>query len=293
MPKAVDNSIRQLIIQHREEGESVKKIAEMFRITRGTVINICKRYQQTGSVSPSKPTGRPRLTNPDQDETLNERSTNNPFTSAKVLKAELELPVSLNTVRRRLRESDLGGRRAVKKELLTARNMIDRIGFSYQYAHWNNRDWSSVIFTDEKIFCSEGSGDIWVHRPRGKRFDSRYIYPKRTSGRFSIGVWGWMTAAGPSELLRIDGHLNATKYIDILENSLLPALQMLFGEAVLYFVHDKSPIHMSLATTNWLDQQEKLNAIPWPAKGADMNPIENLWANLTSDPILATTPDEL
>lgn len=40
----------------------------------------------------------------------------------------------------RLRESDLGGRRAAKKELLTARNMIDRIGFAYQYAHWNNRD---------------------------------------------------------------------------------------------------------------------------------------------------------
>lgn len=102
-----------------------------------------------------------------------------------------------------------------------------------------------------------------------------------------------MTAAGPGELIRIDGHLNATKYIDILENSLLPALQMMFGEAELYFVHDKSPIHMSRATTNCLDQQEKLNAIPWPAKGADMNPIENLWANLTSDPILATTPDEL
>lgn len=45
--------------------------------------------------------------------------------------------------------------------------MIDRIGFAYQYAHWNNRDWSSVIFIDQKVFCSEGPAIFGCTGPEG------------------------------------------------------------------------------------------------------------------------------
>lgn len=54
MPRSTDDSIRKLIVQHRQEGKSVKEIAEIFKISTRTVINICKRYEETGSVSAGK-----------------------------------------------------------------------------------------------------------------------------------------------------------------------------------------------------------------------------------------------
>lgn len=281
MPRSTDDSIRKLIVQHRQEGKSVKEIAEIFKISTRTVINIYKRYEQTGSVSAEKSTGRPRLTTAEEDEHLREASKQNPLKSARVMKSELALPCSIHTVKRRLREENLRGRRAAKQHLLNARTMIDRVGFAYQYQQWNSLDWDTVVFSDEKIFHSDGTGDVWMH------------LPEENNGRFSVGAWGWMTAAGPGELVRIDGNLTATQYIDILENSLVPSLQMLFGEAVVYFVHDQSPIHTARITKDWLAEQEYMKVIDWPAMATDLNPIENLWADLTSDTLIGSTKDEL
>lgn len=65
--------------------------------------------------------------------------------------------------------------------------MIDRLGFAYQYQHLNNSDWQSTIFSDEKCFTIDNFGEVWVHRPIGKRHDSPYVVSKRKSGRFSVG----------------------------------------------------------------------------------------------------------
>lgn len=65
--------------------------------------------------------------------------------------------------------------------------MIDRVGFAYQYQNWDSENWSEVVFSDEKAFCSDAVGSVWVHRPRGKRFEEKYVYPQRKSGRFSVG----------------------------------------------------------------------------------------------------------
>lgn len=41
-----------------------------------------------------------------------------------------------------------------------------------------------------------------------------------------------------------------------------------------------SAIHTARRTTEWLNGQNRLIALDWPTKGADMNPIENLWGYL-------------
>lgn len=41
--------------------------------------------------------------------------------------------------------------------------MIDRVGFAYQYQNWDSENWSEVVFSDEKAFCSDAVGSVWVH----------------------------------------------------------------------------------------------------------------------------------
>lgn len=52
---------------------------------------------------------------------------------------------------------------------------------------------------------------------------------------------------------------------------------------------------MSNLTTNWLRSHPNLDVLNWPSRGADINPIENLWADLVATHEIhnANTADEL
>ena len=45
-----------------------------------------------------------------------------------------------------------------------------------------------------------------------------------------------------------------------------------------YFI--SSSVHNSRTTRQWLAEHPEIFAFDWPVKGADMNPIENLWGHL-------------
>ncbi len=47
---------------------------------------------------------------------------------------------------------------------------------------------------------------------------------------------------------------------------------------LLYFI--SSSVHNWRTTRQWLVEHPEIVALDWPAKGADMNPIENLWGHL-------------
>lgn len=51
----------------------------------------------------------------------------------------------------------------------------------------------------------------------------------------------------------------------------------------MFFVQDLSPIHTAIAVRNWFIRHPQIQLLPWPPKGADLNPIENLWADMVRD----------
>lgn len=124
-----------------------------------------------------------------------------------------------------------------------------------------------------------------MYRVNGTRFMPGHTKTIKRSGRRSIPVWAWFSCDGAGDLYHINGRLTGKQYVRILEDVLLPSAWARFGaDALIPFVQDRSAIHTSTIVTDWFDEEGvSFHVLPWPPKGAGMNPIENVWAEMVRD----------
>lgn len=130
------------------------------------------------------------------------------------------------------------------------------------------------------------------------RYDRANISEEARSGHISCNVWGYMSIHGVGDVTRIEGRFTAEKYIDVLQNFLLPSLQRRqfpFPPGPIIFMHDRCPIHTARIVREWFNHQEYLQLLELPSKGCDCNPIEHLWANMVNcwEPERERTPEQL
>jgi hypothetical protein len=122
-----------------------------------------------------------------------------------------------------------------------------------------------------------------VYRRDGTRFNPDHVQVTDRSGRKTVAVWAWFSASGPGDFVRINGKLNAEKYLEILGDTLLPSIHIRFPRIRVKFIQDKSPIHGENIIKSWFAYNPDIELLPWPAKGADINPIENVWGDIIKD----------
>ncbi|KAG0718363.1 putative low-specificity L-threonine aldolase 1 [Chionoecetes opilio] len=230
---------------------------------------------------------RQRATTFEEDQRIIEAATEgeHAITNAVHLRNTLGLDASVDTVRRRLHAANLHCRVAAKKELLTDAHRASRLAFAEQHANKGLDFWSQVIFCDEKTFRSSDHGRVRVWRRDNTRYEPRNICTETRSGHVTCNVFGWISMHGVGDVVNIEGRFTAAKYVDLLDNFLLPSLRDRHFPAhpgPIIFVQDRSPIHTARVVRQWFAGRDDLVLLDWPSKGCDLNPIEHVWAYMVN-----------
>ena len=114
------------------------------------------KYQQDGSYTDKKRTGRPRVTTAREDNEMRRIAVRSPTSSMKKIRAPLlrrGRRISHMTISRRLsKEFNIKSCKPAKKPRLTAAMKAKRLQFANNHQHWTAEHWGKVLFSDESTF---------------------------------------------------------------------------------------------------------------------------------------------
>lgn len=285
--KEISIEKRAQVIILKKAGKTQREIAALVGISQKGVFSTLKRYTETGSNVDKNRSGRPRKTNKHDDRRIGAISENDRFKTAPDITAEINRtlpnPISVTTVKDRLKNKGLVGRVAAKKPLLRAVNKQKRLKFAKEHENWTMEQWKSVLWTDESKFEIFGSKRRqFVRRKPGERFKSKCIAPTVKHGGGSVMVWGCFSFEGVGELFKINGIMKKEQYRQILQRIAIPSGVGLIGYGFV-FQQDNDPKHTSNYCQNYLKSKEEegvLELMEWPPQSPDSNPIELLWDEL-------------
>ena len=89
-------------------------------------------------------------------------------------------------------------------------------------------------------------------------------------------VGGCVSAHGMGNLRICEGTINAERYLQVLEQHMLPSKQRLFHGRPCLFQQDNANPHSACVTTTWL-RSKRVGELGLPAYSPDLSPIENVW----------------
>ena len=87
-------------------------------------------------------------------------------------------------------------------------------------------------------------------------------------------------AGGTGAIHKIDRHYEEENYVDILKQHLKTSVRKLKHVCKWVFQMDNDPKPTFKAVAKWLNKDNKVKVLEWQSQSPDLNPIENVWAEL-------------
>ncbi len=167
-------------------------------------------------------------------------------------------------------DPNLVARRPSKGMFLTKQHRLGRKAWAKMHLDAKT-NWNRAVFADEKLWQLDGPAvrpKIWQDRRL-----PRLRVAKNIGRNTGFWVWGAFHTGKILDLCFVPPHYKAEQYCRVVRDCYLPNVSV---NRYTYY-HDRLPAHTAGATSKWF-RDNKIKSELFPARAADINPIENLWA---------------
>ncbi|GFT25231.1 transposable element Tc1 transposase [Trichonephila clavipes] len=208
------------IVGLREAGLSYREVASRVQRNSSTIMRVSKQWTDEGRTARKSGGGSRNVTSARDDRRLRGLRARIPL---------CRIPLTQNHCRLRLQWANV-------------------------HRSWR-ADWQQVVFSDESRFnLWHHDGRIRVRLYAGERHIPECIINHHSGRTPGVMVWGVIAYHGRSQLLRIVGILNSTRYInEVLQPQAIPFLQGLPGAV---FQQDNARSHVAKTVKSYLDSQQ-------------------------------------
>ena len=269
---------RAAIVTLHGVGWTGRAIAQELHCSENTVSLWLQRWTDTRSLADAERSGRPRLTTPEQDDSIVDYSDRHETASTRDIVNALDLDVDRRTGR--LNEAELYScvQRAEHD------NAHARLAWAEGYSHWTageagDHDWTRMMYSDETHFYLGTPVRAYVQRPYGAALDPKYTSKEGPRLQGKVSLWGCISAGGLGHAELYAESLNAAAYQRILKLNLASSALDVCPPGQWWFQQDNWTVHTAATTREWFDR-EGIDVIDWPVWSPDLNPIKELWHDL-------------
>jgi len=141
-------------------------------------------------------------------------------------------------VRYVLFKDGLKARRPRRNPFLTNQHKKNRLKWANRYSAWTEKECCFRI----KHKSKDSARRLHIRRRVGKALDEKCAIPTLKFGGGNVKLWGCVGIGGPGQLNFIEGKLIGVRYIEVLEQSMLPSARKIAGRNYIY-QEDNDPKH--------------------------------------------------
>lgn len=279
----MDISTRNQVIGYLKAGGSNTKAAKEFNVGIDAIKRLRRKVRETGSVETKKGQGRKRKLSPKQRKSIKNKAKRGKTSPqiAREVSRDIGEPISVDTIRRTVKEAKLQYLVVEEEEKLTKQGKEKRLEFAKNNL---NTDWQLVLFTDEKLFqLPHGVYKQWQDpKKRVKRKKVSKHAPK-------LMVWGGIGYyfKTPLVICKQKENLNSQGYSEILKKHLPPKTTTRDcpkgKEDDWKLLQDNATIHKTQEIMDYIEQEAPYYVRKYPPNSPDFNIIEDIWSQINDE----------